>query len=283
VNELKLGLIFSVVFHITLVGVSVIGIPSLKRDFKGLPEPIPVEIVQIDDITRVVEPKLEREVAQEKPQAKTPKPKPAFQKPTENLSKNAVPLPDAKPKEKPKTPPKKEAVRLKPKVTPKPKPRPPSKLDMGKIAALIDRSKPKEEVSVAEVKEEDVIKKLEDAVRKNRVNALEARRATASLQAIIRQKVEACWSVPAGAKDADDLLVRLRISLRLDGTLSRPPEFLDRDRLFEGGQEFYRTAAESAARAVRRCAPYDLPKGQYSLWRQIDFNFDPKEMLGSGE
>jgi hypothetical protein len=45
------------------------------------------------------------------------------------------------------------------------------------------------------------------------------------------------------------------------------------------GQEFYRTAAESALRAVRKCVPYELPKEKYELWREMELYFDPKEFL----
>ena len=41
-------------------------------------------------------------------------------------------------------------------------------------------------------------------------------------------------------------------------------------------------AAESAIRAVVQCAPFGdiLRPEKYALWNQIDFVFDPREMLG---
>ena len=281
-SELKLGLAFSAIFHITLVVVSVIGIPSLKKDFKGIPEPIPVEIVELDDENRVVEREPEPEIPQPKPQAQQqPKPQPHQQ--SETRVADALPFPNAKPKVPSKKPVKRIEKRFAPKVAPRSKPRPPSKLDMGKIAALIDRSKPKEEVVVVEVSKEDIEKKLEDAVRKKRANTLEARRATATLGRMIDKKISSCWSVLAGAKYADDLVVYIDIFLRPDGTFARAPEILDRDRMFEGGQEFFKTAAEAAVRAVMRCAPFEFPLEQYEEWNKIEAEFDPKNLFGNGE
>jgi hypothetical protein len=41
-------------------------------------------------------------------------------------------------------------------------------------------------------------------------------------------------------------------------------------------------AAESAVRAVVQCAPFGdiLRPEKYALWREIDFVFDPRQMLG---
>jgi hypothetical protein len=35
-------------------------------------------------------------------------------------------------------------------------------------------------------------------------------------------------------------------------------------------------------RAVRRCAPYNLPAEKYDSWREINVTFDPREMFGGG-
>ena len=156
------------------------------------------------------------------------------------------------------------------------KPRPPSSLNTGRLAALIDRSVDDQRAqdSARQQTEEEEQNRIEEAASNAQLSAIEARLATATLESAIRQMVEACWNVPTGAKDAQDLLVRLRIQLRPDGSLARPPEFLDRGRMSD---PFYRAAAESAARAVRQCAPFNLPPDQYELWRDLTFNFDPKE------
>ena len=61
----------------------------------------------------------------------------------------------------------------------------------------------------------------------HQISRLESLRITAGLQDAIRSQVEPCWSVPAGARDAENLQVRIRIYMRPDGDLARPPVIVD--------------------------------------------------------
>ena len=275
-NDLRLGFIFSAVFHVTLVAVGIVGIPALKRDLAPLSTAIPVELVTVDDINRIraeankpkSQPKKQR-TAEAQPQAARKVPDPAL---------DAVPTPEAKPAKKPEIKP-----RAKPQVMPtaalRSKPKPPRSLDTGRLAALIDKSI-KETESAPEVPEEDNRERLEKAVNSSRLADLRARRSTATLEAMVRAQVERCWSPPSGAKGAEDLVVKIRIWLTPDGQLIRPPQILSQSFFSSAQNSFYRVAAESAARAVRRCAPYNLPKERYDQWGEIDLNFDPSQMLG---
>ena len=40
-----------------------------------------------------------------------------------------------------------------------------------------------------------------------------------------------------------------------------------------------RTAAESAVRAVSKCAPFNLPADKYETWAEVVVNFDPSDMF----
>ena len=273
-KDLKFGLIFSAAFHGTLVAAGTIGIPALLGDEPEMLDPISVQILTVDELDRI----KEKQKSTEQKIVRTAVGRSEYIRSRETISENdAVPLPDAVIKDKPAPPRQAEVRPPAPVFTPRDKPRPPDKLDASRIAALIDRSIMDQPQAVDS---RDFDQTLEDAVAATRLTALEARRATATLQTIIRQRVELCWSIPAGAKQAEDLNVRLKIYLTQDGTLARPPVFLDKERMMEPGQEFFRAAAESAARAIRRCAPYDLPRDKYDLWRVIEFHFDPREMLG---
>lgn len=91
----------------------------------------------------------------------------------------------------------------------------------------------------------------------------------------IRRHIESCWNVPAGARDAQDLVVELRLVMNPDGR-ARSVEVVDSQRM---GDPFYRTAAESAMRAVRACGALPVPPKKYDVWRQITLTFDPSQML----
>ena len=93
-----------------------------------------------------------------------------------------------------------------------------------------------------------------------------------SVSDAIRRQVEDNWNVPAGAADAADLTVEIRIYLMSDGEVSRAV-IVDQSRLSDS---FYRSMAESARRAVMRASPLrDLPPEKYEQWREITFTFKP--------
>lgn len=275
-DDLRLGFIFSAVFHVTLVAVAAVGIPALKRDLAPLSEAIPVELITVDDLNRI-RAEAQRPKPQPKPQ-RTAAAQPAAIRQALEPDADAVPMPDARPAKKPEIKPK-----TKPRVMPaaalRSKPKPPSSLDTGRLAALIDKSI-KETETAPQVPKEDYRERLEEAVKSSQLSRLRARRSTATLEAMVQAQVERCWNPPAGAKDAGDLVVKIRIWLTLEGKLVRPPQILGRGFFSSAEDSFYRVAAESAARAVRRCAPYNLPKDRYDQWSEIDLNFDPSQMLG---
>jgi TonB family protein len=91
----------------------------------------------------------------------------------------------------------------------------------------------------------------------------------------IRRQIEEKWSLPAGAADAGGLEVEIEIVLMRDGTV-RKASIVDSARLNLAGEEFFRTMAESALRAVQRASPLqNLPPEKYEQWREITFRFRP--------
>jgi len=94
----------------------------------------------------------------------------------------------------------------------------------------------------------------------------------------LRAQIFGCWTVPLGLPYDDDLLVRIKLELKQDGTISKF-EILDHERMNRPGQKFYKVLAESALRAVRICQPLRVPQTGYEKWKNIQLNFDPTEML----
>ena len=90
-----------------------------------------------------------------------------------------------------------------------------------------------------------------------------------------RAQIRACWSVPAGAKNAESLVVRVRVQLDTSG---RPiaKKVINRAQLTDS---FFLSAAESVLRAIERCQPYKMPPEKYESWREMELNFDPSKML----
>lgn len=91
----------------------------------------------------------------------------------------------------------------------------------------------------------------------------------------LRGQIQRCWNVPAGAADAENLKVSVQFRLSPSGELEGDP------RIVAGGGSggIERTAAESARRAVIRCAPYNLPSEKYEAWADVIVHFDPRDMF----
>ena len=56
-------------------------------------------------------------------------------------------------------------------------------------------------------------------------------------------------------------------------------EILDHARMNKPGQGFYKVLAESALRAVKLCQPLRVPSTGYERWKELQLNFDAREML----
>ena len=101
---------------------------------------------------------------------------------------------------------------------------------------------------------------------------------TLSEEDALRAQIFGCWSVPLGLPYDEDLLVRIKLELKQDGTIMKS-EILDHQRMNRPGQKFYKVLAESALRAVRLCQPLKVPPTGYDKWKNIQLNFNPTEML----
>ena len=71
---------------------------------------------------------------------------------------------------------------------------------------------------------------------------------TLSEEDALRAQIFGCWSVPLGLPYDENLLVRIKLKLKKDGTIMKS-EILDHERMNKPGQKFYKVLAESALRA----------------------------------
>ncbi len=295
----------SVAFHLAIVAVAWTGLPALFEETLPSEQPIIVELVAIGDETRGASEVVKREEPPKKEEPPAPKPEPAIAaappppppepkpappKPEQVAVLPPAPKPEPKPEEPlPPPPPETRIAPEPPTPDPKPKqvdfkprdkPEPPSKapkFDTQRITALIDKSRKEEPQEKPQEERKSFLDpppRPEAPVR----NAALGNRLTISEVDAIRFQIEKCWSVPAGARDAQNLIIRIHIGLKPDGSLKGPPEILDRDRLDD---PHFRTAAESAQRAILLCTPLkNLPAEKYDRWQEITLTFNPKEFLG---
>mgnify|MGYP005838503615 CR=1 FL=1 len=96
----------------------------------------------------------------------------------------------------------------------------------------------------------------------------------ASLAAAIKAQVTRCWNPPVGQSRPST--VTLRLQLGRDGALARPPDIVGQTG--ETDPALRRPFDESARRAVLQCAPLQLPPDLYDAWRDVELNFDPRDL-----
>lgn len=102
---------------------------------------------------------------------------------------------------------------------------------------------------------------------------------TLSEEDALKAQIFGCWSIPLGLPYNENLIVRIKLELKPDGTVSKI-EILDHDRMNQPGQSFYKVLVESALRAIKLCEPLKVPVGDYERWKELYLNFDAREMLG---
>ena len=140
--------------------------------------------------------------------------------------------------------------------------------DPNNIAALIDKSK--EEFAETTKK----TNKISQSQKKD----LSITSLTLSEEDALKAQIFGCWSIPLGLPYNENLLVRIKLQLKPDGTVVKS-EILDHARMNTPGQGFYKVLAESALRAIKMCQPLRVPTEGYERWKELQLNFDAREML----
>ena len=264
------SLIYSLSFHAVMILLTVLSLPFMTRKPVDLPPIISVQLIQISDKTnipfapkarKVIEKVKEKEekriVSEQAPPAAKAKEKP-----------DRIPLPKKQDKKKEIIKKKQNPNEVKPEIRQASEFEKKDIIDTNQIAALIDKAK----------EESAKIKKNDDKLTQSSEKNSFAQGLTLSEEDALRAQIFGCWTVPLGLPYDDDLLVRIKLELKQDGTITRS-EILDHERMNRPGQKFYKVLAESALRAVRICQPLRVPQTGYDKWKTIQLNFDPMEML----
>ena len=89
----------------------------------------------------------------------------------------------------------------------------------------------------------------------------------------LRAHLANCWNPPIGALGSDALIVDIIMSLDRDGSVLSAK--VD-NRLRFNTDKIFKVAAEEAIRATRKCSPFPLPPEKYSQWKSFVFVFDPR-------
>lgn len=263
------GLFYSITFHVLMMVLTALTLPFMIREPIDLPPIVSVELIQIADKTNIpfapkarkvidkVKEEEERMVSEQAPPAAKEKEKP-----------DRIPLPNEKKEKKQLVKKKQNPQEIKPEIRQSSEFEKKELIDTNQIAALIDKAK--EEAALTEKKSS---KLTQSSVENDFATGL-----SLSEEDALRAQIFGCWSVPLGLPYDQDLLVKIKLELKKDGTVLKQ-EIIDHQRMNKPGQKFYKILAESALRAIRLCQPLKVPPTGYEKWRNMQLNFDPTEML----
>ncbi len=282
------SIIISSALHGALIIITAMSLPFLAKKPLNIPPIVSVELIQIAEKTnipfapkakKIIEKIKEKEkklVSEQAPPKKVKKTKTKTvvsldqnNEKIDNQTPEAIPLPEKTVK---KIETKKENKQNPEKVDEEVKQvsefEKKDLFDPNNIAALIDKSK---------VDSADVVKKNNDITQDQEKN-IESTGLTLSEEDALKAQIFGCWSIPLGLPYNENLLVRIKLSLEPDGSISKQ-EILDHARMNKPGQGFYKVLAESALRAVKLCQPLRVPSTGYERWKELQLNFDAREML----
>jgi colicin import membrane protein len=236
--------------------------PEIKTEAAPAPAPEPKpEPTSPPKSAEKAEPKPEPKPA-EKPEKKDTKAKP--DQIADALKKDEAKKPPKPEKKQPEFKPDQIAEALKKDEAKKP----PSKFDANQVAALLDHREPQRQVATAET--------LNGAASLGTSTGHAAHLSQSELEAL-RAKLISLWNPPAAiSTHPDQYVVTIRIRLSRDHRLNGQPEVLT-----NGDGPLFEATRDSAVRAVFQAQPYDmLSQTTYDQWKEMDINFDPREVFG---
>ena len=279
-QERKKGITRSATLHFFLLVFAIFGLPALLVPNREIePSAITVEILPITGITNVKpsevlpapteaeKPKEEKKLKEEPKKAEKPKPKPQPRVKTEEPKPKPEPVPKLEEK-------KKEAMKKPEEEKKKEKEKKPKEEDLMAVLKAVKETAEKEEGKESKPVTDGGSKSKSLSQKYDPTQLL-----SMSEKDAIRSQFAKCWNVPAGAKDAHELIVVLDVELNRDGSLVKASiASASRSRYLT--DSFFRAAADSALRAVHKCSPLQgLPPEKFDTWREMELTFDPKEML----
>ena len=267
---MRSSILSSIVLHLAIMMMAIISLPIFNNPDLEIPPIVQVELIEISEKTNVPKVSKKKDEKEEKKieekeieKVNQPVMKPKVEKSNEKVKdasdKDEIVKNKIEQKMFENIPIKKPVIKKK------------DKFDPLKIAELIDKSKDTKTV------EEDMEDLEYDALAST--PSLD-NKLTLSEEDAIRAQFMQCWSIPIGIPFDDTMIVKIKISLNTDGSLLEPPEVLQHERMNKPSEKYFRTLAESALRAVRRCDPIKAPDiNRYDSWKKIQLNFDPREIL----
>ena len=262
------SVLISTGLHMFIIIFTLLSLPFIVKKPLDLPPIISVELIQIKDKTNIpFAPKAKKIIEKIKEDEKLVSEQ-APPKKVKKIKPDAIPLPDQKVEKIKKIEEKQNPEIDDNKIKQVSEFEKKEIFNPNDIAALIDKSK--ENLAETNIKNKKITQSQDKSMD---ISGL-----TLSEEDALKAQIFGCWSIPLGLPYNENLLVRIKLKLKPDGTII-DSEIIDHARMNMPGQNFYRVLAESALRAIQLCQPLRVPSTGYERWKDLQLNFDAREML----
>lgn len=284
------GLPASIIFHAAVVAAGYVGWPFMTAtiDFSES-VPVPVELVDIGALNNIAPvlkptPEPEEEIVPDEPEEE-PVEEPVPEDPVdETLPEDEVDTASV-PEEMDEAEPEEVVPDLdaKPEETPEPKePEPEPEQQVTKPVDPLDdflsqadstfesERNTRKTQEPPKPQQRPLLEDTPPAPQQVRKGAGERNANTARLESVMYNKIFPCWDGVSDQPNPEKLNVTMALTLNREGNV-------DDLRLVSPGRRPLGnspmgTAVDRALRAVRKCAPYNLPDDEYATWREIKVN-----------
>ncbi len=313
---MRIGLSISFVIHASILLAAVVVLPDPQKFLPKPEESIPVELVELADISQRVAastkakvvplkkamPRKVEEIGESLPDAELAK---KIKKAALEPQPEPEPESEKKQPEPPKPDPVKELIEKVEKL-PEPEPEPePKKLEAVAKAIPVPRRKPKipKAFKVAQKTPKKKKPKLDLNKLSALLNKIDEKRTAPARQVDeigtpilgktnnpdgkdkkltgneiewLISRIGECWSPPIGMKESGAVIPRIQFQMDIKGNVIGTPKVTN-----GSSNPLFEVAARSAINAIFGCAPYSkMPPKKFEKWRNIAVNFDPRLMLG---
>jgi len=313
---MRIGVSISFSIHAAILLAAVVVLPDPDKFLPAAEESIPIEIVDISEISQRAPTTTEAKV--DPPKKVLPRKVEEVGEPVPNselakeikkaaLEPQPEPTPEPEPEKKEPEPPAPDPVKeLIEKVEKEPEAEPePKKAEAAAKPVPVPRRKPKvpKSFKVTEKKPQKKKPKLDLNKLSALLNKIDDKRtaprkaidetgtpATGEIASLIGQdqklsgneidwlisRIGQCWSPPIGMKESGAVIPRIQFEMDIEGNVIGTP------RVTNGSSNpLFDVAVRSAINAIYGCAPYSqMPPEKYNKWRNIAVKFDPRIMLG---
>jgi colicin import membrane protein len=286
------SIIYSIILHIVIIALVYFGLPHLSNKSNPQDSVMTVDLVSIKDISNIQTKNTVQPIKDKPDEAKTivkasgdippekvEKPKeqtkaPIINPPSEEKSEPAP----VKKEELKKEAPKKDEVKKKaePKTPKKEKPKPKQNSEEDAwLKSIEDKADKKTQKAT---KNDTSSPKQDVADKKSKGNNFDPNKElSVSESDNIKTQIEDVWQYPSGAKDSDEMTVKLKITIEKDGTITSIKHIGGN---VAGNEIVYKIVVESAIRAVNVASPLqNLNLDNYHIWHELEMNFDIRHLM----